>query len=23
MWAVNLSGKDSFCRLYEGKVYQM
>jgi len=23
MWAVNLSGKDCFCRLHEGNVYQM
>ena len=22
MWAVNLSGKDGFCRSYNGKVYQ-
>ena len=23
MWAVNLSSKDGFCRLYEGKVYKV
>lgn len=23
MWAVNLSGKDGFCRLYEGKVFNV